>query len=323
MAAQQEVFNSDGLVIGKTYSRKEMAHAGGVKPPTESRDPRWTSGVVSFSNATLLLVTLEKRDGGYDDSFEGEQFHWQSQYRQSQTSKRIVALKKGAVKALLFVRIYAKRGRDAQPFYYCGEVVLRSMEKNNPVDCVFDVKEALQGRSEALDEILRWRPIRPGDTLGAELFSAQEAAEQEAQAADDADRRNKTLRAIYVRRGQRAFRRRLLKSYDKTCAVTRCKIEALLEAAHISPYLGDHTNSVNNGLLLRADIHTLFDLGLLWVAEGFIIQVAKSARGGPYADLHGKPLRLPNAANDRPSSERLKQHAKVAAERRKKYRDAH
>ncbi|KDE89030.1 hypothetical protein DF40_008770 [Stenotrophomonas maltophilia M30] len=131
------------------------------------------------------------------------------------------------------------------------------------------------------------------------------------------------MRAIYVRRGQRAFRRKLLKSYDKTCAVTGCKIEALLEAAHISPYLGDHTNSVNNGLLLRADIHTLFDLGLLWIAEDFIIQVAKSARGAPYADLHGKPLKLPKAANDRPSPERLQQHAKVAAARRKKYRAAH
>ncbi|EAN8121017.1 HNH endonuclease, partial [Salmonella enterica] len=39
----------------------------------------------------------------------------------------------------------------------------------------------------------------------------------------------------------------------------------VLEAAHIHPYLGEKTNVVSNGLLLRADVHTLFDLGLLWV----------------------------------------------------------
>ncbi|WP_169719739.1 HNH endonuclease, partial [Novosphingobium acidiphilum] len=57
-----------------------------------------------------------------------------------------------------------------------------------------------------------------------------------------------------------------MKAYDGKCAVTSCAIEPLLEAAHIHPYLGPKTNHVTNGMLLRADIHTLFDLGLLAIA---------------------------------------------------------
>lgn len=54
-------------------------------------------------------------------------------------------------------------------------------------------------------------------------------------------------------------------AYERRCAVTGCTVEAVLEAAHISPYRGDHTNDVTNGLLLRADIHTMFDCGLIKV----------------------------------------------------------
>lgn len=318
--ALHETFDTRALVVGNEYSRVQMAEAAGVAPPTGSRDPHWSNGLVRFSNATLLLVTLEKDDGGYDDRFEGEQFHWQSQYRQSRRSKALVDIKNGSVSSLLFVRVFAKGGKTAEPFYYLGEVFLRSMESDQPVDCVFDVKESLRGQSNSIDQILSWRPLEPVDELGAALFQAREAAEQEAQVADGKDRRDKELRAIYVRRGQRAFRRKLLKAYGKACAVTGCKITELLEAAHISPYRGDHTNKVRNGLLLRADVHTLFDLGLLWINEQFTVQVAKSVRRAPYDQLHGVALRKPAAVADEPSARLLEDHSMVSAERRRRQR---
>jgi len=319
--ALHETFDTRALVVGNGYSRVQMAEAGGVAPPTGSRDTHWSNGLVRFSNATLLLVTLEKDDGGYDDRFEGEQFHWQSQYRQSRTSKALVDIKNGAASALLFVRILAKGGRTAEPFHYLGEVSLKSMEGDQPVDCVFDVKESLQGRSDSIDQILHWRPLEPADELGAALFQAREGAEQDAETLNGEDRRAKELRAIFVRRGQRAFRRKLLKAYGKACAVTGCKITELLEAAHISPYRGGHTNKVSNGLLLRADIHTLFDLGLLWIDETFTVQVAKNARGAPYDRLKGVQLATPRAVADKPSASSLADHARVSAERRQKLRE--
>lgn len=76
------------------------------------------------------------------------------------------------------------------------------------------------------------------------------------------------LRAIKSRRGQASFRNALLQAYSQTCFITGCKTEHVLEAAHIVPH-GDETNyCVFNGLLLRADIHTLFDLELLSI-DGF------------------------------------------------------
>ena len=79
------------------------------------------------------------------------------------------------------------------------------------------------------------------------------------------DGRKKIERMVTLRQGQPAFRKALLDAYERRCAVTGCPIDDVLEAAHISPYLGEHTNHVTNGLLLRADIHTLFDRGLIKV----------------------------------------------------------
>ncbi|MBE2321408.1 HNH endonuclease, partial [Solirubrobacter sp. CPCC 204708] len=85
-----------------------------------------------------------------------------------------------------------------------------------------------------------------------------------------------TLTAVAQRRGQSTFRNQLLEAYDLRCAITGSNAVAVLEAAHICPYRGDHTNRVDNGLLLRADIHTLFDLGLIWVTPEHHITVAPS-----------------------------------------------
>lgn len=68
---------------------------------------------------------------------------------------------------------------------------------------------------------------------------------------------------IKIRRGQPMFRRKLLKLYKNTCIVTGCKIAELLEAAHITPHSEEQNYNLSNGLLLRADIHTLFDLGMI------------------------------------------------------------
>jgi predicted restriction endonuclease len=85
-----------------------------------------------------------------------------------------------------------------------------------------------------------------------------------------------------------------------------------LEAAHITPYLGPQTNDVSNGLLLRADIHTLFDLGLLSVdSTNYRILVSKVLDGTEYQSLAGKDLLLPGAISKRPSTKALKEHQKI------------
>lgn len=78
-------------------------------------------------------------------------------------------------------------------------------------------------------------------------------------AADD----RRAWRAIRDRRGQPRFRHALLRAYGHRCAVTDWDVVEVLEAAHITPYGQGGTYAVSNGLLLRADLHTLFDARLL------------------------------------------------------------
>lgn len=110
------------------------------------------------------------------------------------------------------------------------------------------------------------------------------------------------------RQGQRDFRAKLLKAYGGRCAVTGTDVPEVLQAAHIEPYDGMPTNVVSNGLLLRADIHDLFDQGLVWVAHNLKVSVDESLHGTEYGQFHGRKLRLPNNVADRPDPKRLAKH---------------
>jgi putative restriction endonuclease len=77
--------------------------------------------------------------------------------------------------------------------------------------------------------------------------------------------RTKTLRAINERRGQAGFRKKLINRYGGRCMVTGTEVVAVIEAAHICPYITEDDNHAENGLLLRSDHHTLFDLDLLGI----------------------------------------------------------
>ena len=91
------------------------------------------------------------------------------------------------------------------------------------------------------------------------------------------------------------------------CAITGCPVVDVLEAAHIRPHRGEETNHVANGLLLRADLHTLLDRGLLAVdPDGLRVVVAPSIRGSSYGKLHGRALRQRQAGWPKPSAEALR-----------------
>lgn len=123
------------------------------------------------------------------------------------------------------------------------------------------------------------------------------------------DARVRALRQIVLRRGQPAFRQILLEAYGGICAMTGCSVSDVLEAAHIRPYRGPETNHVTNGLLLRADIHTLFDLGKITVDEESLeIRVDPTLMGTDYQDLGGNRLKLPSDPLLRPSATALRDH---------------
>lgn len=115
-------------------------------------------------------------------------------------------------------------------------------------------------------------------------------------------------RAILQRRGQPAFRKALLAAYRGRCAITGCDAADALEAAHITPYAVERNSAVTNGLLLRADIHTLFDLHQISIEPRSLEVCVAPALHSSYGSLKGKPLDVPGAPYLRPDIERLRAH---------------
>ncbi|MCU6281767.1 HNH endonuclease [Enterobacter cloacae] len=111
------------------------------------------------------------------------------------------------------------------------------------------------------------------------------------------DQRKIIDRQIKQRRGQKTFRDKLLKS-NPVCAVTGCELVDILEAAHIDAYRNDSHNDISNGLLLRSDIHTLFDLNLIAIEPTtLLIKLSSKALNGGYEHFEGIPIKLKHTPN--------------------------
>lgn len=120
-------------------------------------------------------------------------------------------------------------------------------------------------------------------------------------------------RLVRPRLGQGAFRVVVTEAYERACAVTEEHSLPALEAAHIKPYGCEGTHAIGNGLLLRADLHRLFDHGYLTFDAEHRLVIGNRLRdefsnGRSYYPLHGRPLRLPSDAADRPDPELLAWH---------------
>ena len=123
------------------------------------------------------------------------------------------------------------------------------------------------------------------------------------------DAEEKQLVAIRARRGQVDFRERLRRVYRATCAISGSTVELLLEAAHIVPHALETNYATSNGLLLRADIHTLFDLHLIAVDPDGRVAVSRSLEWTEYAQFRGRRLAaVPADQKACPSPAQLKRH---------------
>jgi len=97
------------------------------------------------------------------------------------------------------------------------------------------------------------------------------------------DTRIRRLRSVVQRQGQPRFREQLMQIYERKCAISACDVSEVLEAAHVVPYRGAHTNESSNGIILRADLHILFDEGLLAVRpDSLSVQLAPAIRSNIY-----------------------------------------
>lgn len=119
---------------------------------------------------------------------------------------------------------------------------------------------------------------------------------------------------IQPRLGQGIFTVEVRRAYKGACAITEEHSAPALDAAHIVPYGQGGEHRVDNGLLLRSDLHRLFDRGYVTVTPDYIFRVGERLRdefhnGRSYYSLNGTRIRLPERPEDRPRREHLEWHA--------------
>ncbi|MFD1613454.1 HNH endonuclease [Sphingomonas tabacisoli] len=185
--------------------------------------------------------------------------------------------------------------------YFTGWLNLDEFEKLAP-----ELAEKIRGVDEAPDALTARFGIGGPSALTDFAEQQPQLPDIPFDPANQEDGRKRIIVEIVRRQGQRAFRTKLLDAFDGKCAMTACAVAWVLEAAHISPYQGPATNQPDNGLLLRADIHTLFDLGLLSVdPDTLAIRVADQIEEAEYRALDGKKLQVGKVA---PSKAALQEH---------------
>lgn len=122
------------------------------------------------------------------------------------------------------------------------------------------------------------------------------------------------------RLGQGAFRLVVSDAYSKRCAVTGEKTLPVLEAAHIKPVSNGGEHRIDNGLLLRSDLHTLFDLGYATVTPDGEFRVSPKLKetwmnGRVYYDFDKAVIRRPSRDDQQPSRLFLEWHNDVVFRR--------
>jgi len=116
------------------------------------------------------------------------------------------------------------------------------------------------------------------------------------------------------RLGQGAFRMLVTDKYERRCAMTREKALPVLQAAHIKPVTERGEHRIDNGLLLRSDVHTLFDRGYMTVSPDYKVRVSRRLKddfdnGKHYYQLAESEIWLPKNPADRPKRDFLEWHA--------------
>jgi putative restriction endonuclease len=144
---------------------------------------------------------------------------------------------------------------------------------------------------------------------------ARTAAFPELQTQETSQDRYGKGQMVYPRLGQGGFRIMVTDAYSRRCAITGERTLPALEAGHIKPYAENGPHRIDNGILLRSDLHNLFDLGYLTISpDDYRVKVSKRIKeefknGRHYYAFDNQPLEvLPDQASARPAREFLEWH---------------
>jgi putative restriction endonuclease len=162
------------------------------------------------------------------------------------------------------------------------------------------------GKTHSTDE-------RDGRALWEAVSATDVAAAKPAPGFGEEQRRYGHPTLIAPRLGQGAFRIAVTDAYNRACAVSGGKVLPALDAAHIRPYGQGGGHEVSNGLLLRRDIHSVFDAGYVTIDEQLKFVVSDRVKtdfnnGNEYRRLHGTVVSVPTLPRFQPDLTSLRWH---------------
>lgn len=270
------------LKIGNRYSKKELATL--IQQPTLASV---REGVFSCNNSQsyLLFVDLEKKEKQerfhFDDFFEGEYFHWDSQTTQHIQSPKIQEIISGERTPYLFARVSQKIKSITQPFIYCGRLKFEDYEKGTakPVHIIFQNID-YDDFTENFDllEIYSWHPSKVGKATSSSI-SVKEKVSKDRKARfkkpNDTERRG----LVTSRVGQGYYRQQIIERWGGKCPITGISIKSLLISSHIVPWSESNDEErldVNNGILLSPIFDALFDKHLISFSDDGLIMISRS-----------------------------------------------
>jgi putative restriction endonuclease len=179
----------------------------------------------------------------------------------------------------------------------------------------FDERDWLPVPTSWSRNIVTFKTYNTGDADGLALWEAVEGRLQRPRTRGLADQaaRFGAPQLIRPRLGQGAFRVLVTDMYHRRCVVSEERTLPALDAAHIRPYGAGGTHEATNGLLLRRDIHSLFDAGYVTVTPDLRFAVSRRIReefenGRHYYALDGRNIEPPSNREHSPDPAALTWH---------------
>lgn len=259
----------DSLAVGQKYSKKDLANL--LNQPTLALV---REGVASStnSNSYFLFVDLEKKDKEkrfhFDDFFEEDFFHWDSQTTQHINTPKIQDVVNGNTTPHLFVRVRQKEKGKTLPFIYCGKLQYASHEENTskPVHIIFRNVD-FDDFTDNIDllEVYRWKPSDAGMTTKSKIVKIGTVSKERKRNYTKPDR-TEHQGLVTSRVGQGFYRHSIIQKWQAKCAITGIDALPILIASHIVSWSESNDQErldVDNGILLSPLFDSLFDKHLI------------------------------------------------------------
>jgi hypothetical protein len=253
------------LLLGESYSKKTLSDLLNEPSLAPVREGIYTC---KNNKSIMLFVDLVKNGKEerfhFNDYFQEDYFHWDSQPRQDINTPTIKKLISGLLEVNLFVRIDQKVKSNTQPFKYCGRLEYTDYYQNTskPVHIVFSSIDYDENNGQ-LKDIYLWQPETIGKSTTNNNYGVKPGSKQK-----NFKKPNYTERKglINSRVGQGYYRQEILNKWDNRCAVTGLGIKEVLIASHIVPWKSADDQErldFNNGILLSPNLDALFDKHLI------------------------------------------------------------